>query len=276
MALAVVNPQFSIALATKNAAATLRRAITSIQRQRNVAVEVVVVDGASTDESVEILHGLCNEQPLVWISEPDDGIYDAWNKAVRLATGEWILFMGADDELAGPDVLAAVSRRLGSEPARVVYGRVVRVAADGRPREEVGLSWPTVEHLLWKTPPIPHQGTFHHMSLFEHQGFDTSFSIAGDYEFLLRTLSVEEPLFLDLTVTRMGDGGVSSQLRNAVLVQKEFLRALARHGHRPPVHAAGWRLTKAYSRMALGALLGEEFGPAIVRWTRRRNRVQGQ
>ncbi len=92
----------SVVTVTRNAAPLLRRTIASVAAQKSSNLEYIVVDGASTDNSV----GIIKESPVVgkYVSEPDKGIYDAMNKGARMASGEWILFMNAGDTFASPDV----------------------------------------------------------------------------------------------------------------------------------------------------------------------------
>src|SRR5215467_6583014 len=130
---AAAPPRITVIVAAFNAAGTLQRCIDSVAAQTYAAKELVVIDGASTDGSVDILRA--NRESIdVWVSEPDRGIYDAWNKGVARARGEWICFCGADDYLHGPRALETISRHLiGAPPAqRIVYGRVLVVDANGR------------------------------------------------------------------------------------------------------------------------------------------------
>ena len=93
------NPQISVVTVCRNAMETLPRTVDNVLDQLGGVAELVIVDGASTDVTVEYLGGL--GERVRWISEPDEGIYDAMNRAVALSRGRWILFMGADDLLVG-------------------------------------------------------------------------------------------------------------------------------------------------------------------------------
>ena len=90
-------PQISVAIVTYNCISTLSEAIDSVLDQDYDNVELVIVDGASDDGTVELIRS--KKGPIKWISEKDKGIYDAWNKGIKNAKGEWIMFVGADDEL---------------------------------------------------------------------------------------------------------------------------------------------------------------------------------
>jgi len=116
-------PRFTVATVCLNAEADLARALGSVLVQSLDDYEFVVQDGGSTDSTFEILQ---EYQPrfegrLKWVSEPDAGLYDAMNKALQHATGEYIVFLGADDRLT-PDALAAVARALDGSPADIGFG----------------------------------------------------------------------------------------------------------------------------------------------------------
>lgn len=98
MVLGMQELEISIVIATFNAAKTLERCLQSIVPQLTDATELVIVDGGSEDETLSIIKKY--EQYVAYtVSEPDKGIYDAWNKGVKVAHGEWIMFIGADDIL---------------------------------------------------------------------------------------------------------------------------------------------------------------------------------
>src|SRR5882757_1455688 len=104
-------PLISIVTSTYNAAAGLPYTMRSIFRQTSLDYEWIVIDGGSTDGTVDLLKQY-QDMPLFWISEKDRGIYDAWNKACRIARGQWLIFLGAGDELASASVLEEISEIL--------------------------------------------------------------------------------------------------------------------------------------------------------------------
>src|SRR5579864_471869 len=91
-------PKISIIIVTYNAAAYLQKCLDSIYRQKYPSIEIIVLDAESTDGTVDILKANTNKITF-WKSEKDEGIYDAMNKALEHVTGEWVYFLGADDEL---------------------------------------------------------------------------------------------------------------------------------------------------------------------------------
>ena len=122
------NPLVSIITVCRNAASTLAMTIENAADQNYQNKEIIVVDGASTDNSVEIIK---QHSAMItkWVSEPDKGIYDAMNKGVRMASGKWVIFMNAGDSFTTPDVL----RQVFAEPQRsdIIYGDVVKQRNDG-------------------------------------------------------------------------------------------------------------------------------------------------
>ena len=224
------SPKISIIIATYQAEAYLEQCLESIFSQRNSAYEIVVVDGGSTDNTLQIIQTY-SHRIHHWESGPDAGIYDAWNKALPHVTGDWIYFLGSDDRLASRDVLERASQSLATAypTYRVVYGSVQMVSPHGQAEEICGSPWETSGRKFRINMTIPHQGTFHHRQLFEALGnFDTSFRIAGDYEFLLRELKFRPALFIpNLIIANMTKGGVSFQ---SIKTLRENRRAKMLHG----------------------------------------------
>lgn len=119
------HPRVSIITVTYNAESLLERTLQSVLVQRYADKEIVVVDGQSSDGTVAVIkrHAAAIQS---WVSEPDKGIYDAMNKGVRMATGDWILFMNAGDTFASDDVLQRLFDAVDPAQADVVYGDVVK------------------------------------------------------------------------------------------------------------------------------------------------------
>ena len=157
-----VSPRISIVTSTFNAAAELPYTIHSIREQTSRDFEWIVVDGNSTDGTQALLHendGLISH----WISEPDQGIYDAWNKACKMTRGEWLRFLGAGDELAGPHTLAECLKNLDAVSAdtTIVYGRQTLLSLIERtPLETSGVPWADMKN-KWEIgrPALPPHGS---------------------------------------------------------------------------------------------------------------------
>jgi glycosyltransferase involved in cell wall biosynthesis len=241
----------SIVTATLDAAAGLAHTLRSVAQQRGASFEWIVVDGGSTDGTVDLLK---RHENLIahWLSEPDSGIYDAWNKACALARGEWLLFIGAGDEFVAPDTLAGFSAHLAlAHPAHdLVYGKLRYISPVGRvDLEEVGTPWADLEGRWELCRPAlpPHPAVFHHRSLFAGgKRFDTRFKMAGDSHFLLRHGLRKAPLFAPLALVRTPVGGVSLNLRSAAALSREISDIDAELGLVPPLpHRVAERLRLA-------------------------------
>ena len=236
-------------------------------------MEVVVADGGSRDGTLVILkhYSTLMGDSLIWLSEPDQGIGDAWNKAVNRASGEWLLFLGADDSLAAPDVIStAASFLVDSYPTyRVVYGRVAMCSPTVEFVEFLERPW-SVDTFRNCLLNLPHQAVFHHYSLFkDHGSFDTTLIFLSDFDFLLRELMQFEPLHLPgLTVSNMQIGGISNNRRHAVQVVLEQIRLYSRHAVGIP-WTLYWWLVKAFGITLLYRLGGDHFALAITNMYRR-------
>lgn len=255
------KPLISIITSTFRAAEHLPRAIESVRAQTFDDFEWIVVDGASTDGTVDILRQ--NEDVVdYWMSEPDSGIYDAWNKGVSKARGKWIVFLGADDYLWAPDVLGRVAAALDAAPRQchVVYGLIAMVNQSGEEMERVGTEWAKVKRRFRSLMCLPHPAVFHRRDLFQVYGnFDPAFSIAGDYEFLLRELREHDALFVPgLVVTGMTVGGISSSPENSWKMMRETRQASRKNGQFLPGAPWLFAVLRMKLRQTVWNVLGEQ------------------
>jgi glycosyltransferase involved in cell wall biosynthesis len=215
-----------------NGASTIQRCLQSVADQTWPSRELIVIDGGSTDGTQQILAS-SGAAISYWESEPDRGISHAWNKALTHATGEWVLFLGADDELATADVLERASAKLRRDDrVAVAYGAVTMEGAAGQPSRLVGSAWDQLGRDFFHHNTLPHQAVFHRRSMFDRVGsFDESFRICADYDLLLRELKASPPLYLpDLVVTRIGPAGISQRPENGYRGTLEQVRALRANG----------------------------------------------
>lgn len=238
----------SVITASWNALEGLKATAASVAEQSCRDVEHVIVDGGSTDGTREWLEGLGGA--VRWISEPDEGIADAFNKALKMARGEYVLALQADDTFFAPNSLARALPHLSGGIDIVSFDVMFETAAGERRLVSRGLS----SVLAFKTT-IPHQGAFCRRDLFERLGpFDTSFRIAMDYEFFLRAHRANSTVRLVPEVlTRMPDAGVSSLLDWPSLRRRfaEERRVQAKHlasARMRAVYAAYWPLYLMYRR----------------------------
>ncbi len=252
-------PLISVVIATLNAARSLPRCLASLRAQTFRDFEVIVMDGGSSDGTVELLKASA-DVVSAWRSGPDAGLYGAWNEALALARGEWICFLGADDWLwdAGALERLAPHLRTAAPRWRVVYSQVRLVDGAGGVVEQLGEPWESFRARFRSHDCLPHPGLMHHRSLFaEFGGFDPSFGLSADYEFLLRALAKEDALFVPALTVGAGWGGRTTSPENFVAVLRATERALRRHGLRPPALKWAWWKLLAHAYAAVRALLGE-------------------
>jgi glycosyltransferase involved in cell wall biosynthesis len=206
--------QITIVTAVFNRARTVRAAIESVQSQTHRDVQHVVVDGASNDGTLAVLHA-CVSPSTTLISEPDTGIYDALNKGLALATGDVIGVMHSDDFFADERVLSDVASSFADPDVDAVYGDLDYV--DAMNPAHVVRHWRAghylPQQLAWGWMP-PHPTMFVRRSLIERWGgYDTRYRIAADYDWMLRYLGHGKirPMYVPRVLVKMRTGGASNQ-----------------------------------------------------------------
>jgi len=253
--------KITVIIASFNAASTLQRCLDSIYRQTYPNWEIVVMDSGSHDGTLDILESNA-ERLAYWESRPDKGIYDAWNKGLDHGTGDWICFLGVDDYFWSSDVLEKLVPHLMAAYPRslVVYGRVAYVNRRDEFLDTIGEPWEKVSEKFKQTMPLPHPGLMHHREMFaKHGKFDSSFRIAGDYEFLLRELKNAPAVFVpDVIVVGMQMGGASTNPRNVRCMLQETRMAAVRHGQKRIGTYWIIVIAKVKIRHILWSLLGEK------------------
>lgn len=260
------SPQVSVIIGVKNGAATLQRCLDSIAAQDFASRETIVVDSASTDGTRELLESNARAGKVTdYVSEPDSGLYEAWNKGVRRSRGEWVCFLGCDDAFHSPQSLRQLTEAAAAARGTtgIVYGRVNRVTHAGVVAEAWGGPWAEAKAGCFAGFMIPHPGSLHHRSIFEERGlFDESYRIAGDYELVLRELLVREPVFVDRVVVDMRFGGMSSRPAAIYKTLLEVQRARAAHG----LHGKPARLRQALAAAWIGSWIHRLFGDRAYRY----------
>ncbi|MDM0044625.1 glycosyltransferase family 2 protein [Variovorax dokdonensis] len=208
--------KFSIVTASYNAANELLRTARSIAKQSYRDFEWIVVDGASSDGTKKLFKEYHPEFAAAFTSEPDAGIYNALNKGIARISGDWVLFLGAGDELFASDTLQILSEYLPHVDASktLVYGDVHEVGNQDnlvlkvRNERWEGLDGPWVIG----RPVLPcHQGVLHRAQIFtDGFRFDEKLKIAADNELLLRELIAGRGCKIDQVVAKFLRGGISS------------------------------------------------------------------
>lgn len=226
--------KISIVTVAFNSAGTIAETLESVATQTHQDAEHIVIDGASTDGTLDIVRRHGPDVTRV-ISEPDRGIYDAMNKGIAMATGDWIGFLNADDMFASPQSLARIATAVSQGGYDIAYGDLVYVSA--RDTDKVLRTWtsgpfdPRSLQFGWM-PPHP---TFYvrRELIQELGGFDASLRIAADYEFMLRCLTRQgvRAAYIPEVLVRMRAGGASNRSLGAMLRKsREDLTAMQRSG----------------------------------------------
>jgi len=203
-------PKLSIITINLNNREGLERTLQSVINQTFTDFEYIIIDGGSTDGSVEVIQSLNPSIPqsFTWISEPDTGIYNAMNKGIKLANGEYLQFLNSGDWLYSDTVLEEVFALNRTED--ILYGDRYIVSEIATLRLEQYPTNLTFDFFLEGT--ICHQSIFSKRSLFINDGFNESLKIAADWEFLLKHIILENCSThkIDNVIVYYQDNGISA------------------------------------------------------------------
>ena len=199
------RPLITIIVPTFNSERTISQCLQSIVDQTYANCEVLIVDGASGDQTIQIVQAFVKKYRFIrWVSEKDAGIYDAMNKGVQMARGEWIYFLGSDDTLYSSDTLQIVARLFTG--CDVVYGDVLSSRFKGRYDGHF-----TSDKIRQRN--ICHQAIFLRREVFRKIGpFDIGFRAHADWDHNLKWFFTEgiRKKYIDVIVANYADGGFSS------------------------------------------------------------------
>ena len=229
--------RISIVTVTYNAAATLPSCLLSVAQQ-GVDVEHLVIDGGSTDGTLAILEQARADGSIRYISEPDEGIYDAMNKGLRMASGDIVGILNADDFYASPDVLAEVSEVFADKSLDSCYGDLVYVDRDNTAKVKrywrAGAFDRQAFYHGWMPP---HPTFFVRRSVYERHGvFSLRLGSAADYELMLRLLLRQgiSTQYIPKLLVKMRVGGESNaSIKNRLRANRMDRRAWAVNGLQP-------------------------------------------
>lgn len=202
-------PKITVATVCRNTANTIEETLQNILSQNYENLEFIVIDGASTDDTLKILEKY-KKHFTKFVSEPDKGTYDAMNKAISMATGEWIIFMNAQDRFVSPDSLRTIAQYL-TNKHDVVYGGYyfehVFGVTEYRP--------PISLEQLWKGMNICHQAVFTRLSFLKEYPYNLDYRIVADYDAILHQYYVQNARFLaaEIPVSILRGGGISDKKR---------------------------------------------------------------
>ncbi len=200
------EPFFSIIIVVYNGAKTIASAIESVLAQIFTNFELVIIDGGSRDNTTSIIKSYGNKIHF-FSSEPDHGIYDAMNKGIAAAKGEYLYFLGSDDTLFNENVLQKVADSINRQPTDFIYGNVL-MSKSGQRYDGAF----TFAKLLTKN--ISHQAIFYKRTIFQQLGgYNLEYKLHADWDFNLKCFSSPafKTQFIDVLIARFTEGNTSSK-----------------------------------------------------------------
>ncbi|MDY2702790.1 MAG: glycosyltransferase family 2 protein [Prevotella sp.] len=228
--------KISIITSCYNRVSTIRGAIESVLAQDYPDIEYIIVDGASTDGSVEVIRDAIegHEDKVKFISEPDHGMYEAINKGIRMATGDYIGLVHSDDFLYSSHTISDIVKRLKETHADFLYGDGLFVNPENT--DKVVRKWIGGTYRLWKVRhgwlPL-HPTCYIRRDVMEKLGgYDESYMIAADTDLLVRYLldNHVKTDYLKKYIVRMRMGGMSTDNSRRAKMWKEDIRVYSSHG----------------------------------------------
>lgn len=218
--------RLSIITINKNNVHNLSKTLESVASQTCKDFEHVIIDGASTDGSVPVIREYAGDAQfkVKWISEPDSGIYNAMNKGIRMASGDYVQFLNSGDCLADATV---VERMLGSLEENnfpsILYGNMLKVFKDGKILNDKCFAGQDMSFLGFYTGTLNHSSALIKRSLFEKYGFyDESLRIVSDWKWYLQAIALGEemPVYADINVTLFDMNGISETNKNLDKIER--------------------------------------------------------
>ncbi len=212
-------PKISIVTPVYNGSAYIENCILSVATQTLNNIEHIVIDGKSTDGTIEVLLRYSQSfKHLKYLSEPDAGIYDAMNKGIRMSSGEYLLFLGSDDTLYTDNTLKEIFENIENANYDFLYGKVVLRSS----RKEYGGYFDT-RKLMKKN--IPHQAIFYKRFLFDQLGYyGMEYKVCEDYLFNIKCFNDPKikKKYIDVIVSVFNDSGLSSYYNDQFIKKRLF------------------------------------------------------
>lgn len=224
-----MSPFFSIVIPTFNSAKVIHRAVDSVLSQTCKDFEIIVIDGASTDNTVDLILSK-DDSRIRMSSEADHGIYDAMNKGIRQANGRWLYFLGSDDCLFNEYVLRDLHKFVNANAdLEMIYGNVSIIGSSSlAPEGTLYDGVFTVSKLLAKN--ISHQAILYETAIFDRLGFyNIAYSSCADWDFNHRCFAMARVGFCNITIAFFQGGGQSEMKSMDQFTRDDFAFNLARY-----------------------------------------------
>lgn len=249
------TPFFTIITASFNSEATIARTIQSVLDLNFIDFEYIIIDGNSSDKTVELIESFVpkfKDKGITYrfVSEKDKGIYDAWNKGIKMSSGEWISFLGSDDTYFS-DALSLYHSEIQKQPEINYISSQINLT--NAKNEVIAIfgkkyNWDNVIRDI----NIAQVGSFHKRELFDKVGlYSLAYKIVGDLDFYIRCKDVIRPAYFTKVTANMENGGVSNQV---FLALQEAFQVKQKHGYKSKLfnyYKFYTSLLKCYIKMAL-------------------------
>ena len=205
----------SIITINRNNAAGLEKTMRSVSSQTYKEFEYIIVDGASTDASVEVIKSFADSfgDRLKWVSEPDRGIYDAMNKGIRMASGDYVQILNSADCLVSDNVVERMYQALEQKGhPGILYGNMLKDMPGGRIVRDRCFAGQDITFLGFYTGTLNHSPAYIRRELFDKYGlYDDSLRIVSDWKWYLQAIIFggEKPVYTDIDITLFDMNGIS-------------------------------------------------------------------
>lgn len=201
---------------------TIEQTMLSVTKQTYGDIEYLVIDGKSTDRTMDIVKSFGKSHKFIkFISEPDGGIYDAMNKGIRMASGEYIIFLNSGDMFVDYSIVERIALILNDKKPDILYGDSIEVFLNSEEKIRKYDQSLNFKYFI-KGNGLCHQSVFAKASLLKNRSFDCSYKLAADKDWIIYEYNSKKYfLYVDIPICRYDRGGISSQSENASLLKKE-------------------------------------------------------
>lgn len=209
-------PLISVITVSYNAVSTIEDTILSVINQTYTNIEYIIIDGGSADGTVDIIEKYV-DRISYWVSEPDKGIYDAMNKGLKVANGDWAIFMGSDDVFFNNKVIMLVIERI-LIPDNIYYGNVILKTS----HKLYPTSIKSAYQLCLNN--FCHQAIFYPRTIYKYYFYDVKYKLWADYVYNLSLYALDSTKFkyLDLIISIFNDQGRGSQSKDLLFIQNRL------------------------------------------------------
>ncbi|MBD2804163.1 glycosyltransferase [Xenorhabdus sp. ZM] len=275
----------SIIIATYNVEDCISKCLDSIFNQTYKNFEILIMDGASTDNSISIINGYTDPRLKIF-SAPDKGIYDAWNKGLACSTGNWVTFIGADDSYSSNQSLELLVQGIPpSNNAPVIYGKIENEGPEGNITGGSGEPWFNLFSLLFNyikcNLPIPIMSAIYSKEFLNNEKFDINLKITADADLFLRCLrrwNGNSPYFIggNNIIVRMGYGGISTNYSTYIMTLKDSIITRKKNNISNINLGIIIRTFKVYTLYIIGSIFGDQFiSKALVKYHKIKTKING-